>query len=304
MSDKPQVSIVIVNYNTYDYTAQCLNSIHAATLELPYEIVVVDNASFGDDVERLSEHYPDIVLVKSQENKGIAGGNNLGIRAGSSEYVLLLNNDTLVRKGSIERAVQFLEKHRDAAGVGGNLLNPDGSFQSGYVDFPSLWSEFLFATRLELFFRPSFSSHPPASTVREADWLSTAFMLFRRHALEGVGLVDEEFFIYSDETDLEYRLKRAGWKLYYLPELNTVHFGGKSLTPWRRRRMLYRGKILFFKKHYGLFRTAILRLLFAGVSLLKLMAWTALWLLPRWRHRARLEIASYQEVVQLCYRLN
>jgi N-acetylglucosaminyl-diphospho-decaprenol L-rhamnosyltransferase len=303
MTGRLQVSIVIVNYNTYDYTAQCLNSLRTTELGLAHEIVVVDNASSGDDGDRLLEHFPEIVLVRSRENRGIAGGNNLGIRAGHSRYVLLLNNDTLVEKGSIERAAQFLDAHPEAAGVGGNLLNADGSFQSGYVDFPSLWSEFLFATHLELLSRPSFSSRPPAPTAREVDWMSTAFMLFRRDALEAVGFVDEEFFIYSDETDLEYRLKQARWKIYYLPQLNTIHFGGKSLTPWRRRRMLYRGKLLFFRNHYGRSRTAILRLLFAVTSLLKAIAWTGLGLIPRWRHRARLESASHREVVQLCFRL-
>ncbi len=304
MSDEPQVSIVIVNYNTSDYTAQCLDSIRDADPQLPYETVVVDNASQGDDAAWLARRYPMIRLVRSPENRGIAGGNNLGIRASTGRYVLLLNNDTLLARGSIERAAHFLDEHPGTAGVGGNLRNPDGSFQSGYVDFPSLWREFLFVTHLGLLGNSLFPSHKPYSAAREVDWMSTAFMLFRRAALDEVGLVDAEFFIYSDETDLQYRLKQAGWGICYLPELNTIHFGGKSLTPWRRRRMIYRGKLLFFQKHYGPARTTILRVLFAVTSLLKALMWGVLCLVPKHRSLATHELISHLEVLGLCFALN
>jgi GT2 family glycosyltransferase len=301
MRTPAEVSIVLVNYNQREYTAQCLDSIRAAQIDLPYEVVLVDNASQGDDADWLESTYPDVRLVRSSRNLYIAGGNNLGIRASEGHYVLLLNNDTLLAKGSVESAARFLDGHPHVAGVGGNLLNADGSFQSGYFDFPSLWSEFLFVTRLGLLLDPLFPSHPPAAEACEVDWMSTAFMLFRRDALEQVGLVDEEYLIYSDETDLEYRLRKAGWALYYLPELTTIHFGGKSLTPWKRRRLLHRGKLLFFRKHYGLFRTTILRGLFAIMSFVKGLAWSLVALSPSRRARALAELGSHMEVVRLCF---
>jgi len=299
----PEVSIVLVNYNQREYTAQCLDSIRAAEIDLAYEVVVVDNASQGDDADWLGQRYPAVKVVRSAENRYIAGGNNTGIHAGAGRYVLLLNNDTLLTKGSVDLASQFLNEHPEAAGVGGNLLNPDGSFQSGYVDFPTLWSEFLFVTRLGLLLDPLFPSHPPALDCREVDWMSTAFMLFRREALEQVGLVDEEYLIYSDETDLQYRLRQKGWRNYYLPALSTVHFGGKSLTPWKRRRLLHRGKLLFFRKHYGPLRTAILRTLFGAASLGKSAVWALVSLVPSRRGRARLEMRSQLDVLSVCVRL-
>lgn len=303
MSTEIQVSIVIVNYNTRDYTGQCLDSIRDARLSVSYEIVVVDNASKGDDADWLEDHYPEIRVLRSEENRGIAGGNNIGIRASSGKYTLLLNNDTLVFPGSIEAAVTFLDQHPDAAGVGGNLLNEDRSFQSGHADFPSLWNEFLFVTHLGLALNPNFPFHPRGQETVEVDWMSTAFMLFRREALDTVNLVDEDYFIYSDETDLQYRLKQAGWKIHYLPELETIHFFGKSLTPWRRRKMMYRGKMLFFSKHYGGPRSAVLRLMFGAFSAVKVLTWGLVSLAPSRRERAMHELRSHLDVLQVSLHL-
>ncbi|MEM3555027.1 MAG: glycosyltransferase family 2 protein, partial [Candidatus Micrarchaeaceae archaeon] len=266
-----------------------------------YEIILVDNASTDGSADRLAQRYPEVHLVRSPRNCGIAGGNNLGIRTSRGRYVLLLNNDTLVLPGTLERAVSYLEKHPEVAGVGGNLLNPDGSFQAGYVDFPSLWQEFLIVSKLGSLWRSYYPSHPPAAEEREVDWMSTAFMAFRRETLEQVGLVDEEYFIYSDETDLQYRLKQAGWKIVYLPDLRTIHFGGKSLNPWRRRHLVYRGKLLFFRKHYGPWRTAALRALFVAAGLLKMLIWAFLWLLPSCRSRARNELSSYARILRFSF---
>jgi len=295
----PDLSIVIVHYSGREYTARCLASLRQVAPALNFEVILVDNASPEQDAGWFQEHYPEVRLIRSPENRGIAGGNNLGIRNARGRYILLLNNDTLVLPGTIERAVAYLEGHPGVAGVGGNLLNPDGSFQAGYVDFPSLWQEFLIVSKIGLLLRSCYPSHRPAESEREVDWMSTAFMVFRREALEEVGLVDEEYFIYSDETDLQYRLKRAGWKIVYLPDLKTVHFGGKSLDPWRRRHLVYRGKLLFFQKHYGRWRTLLLRLLFAGVSAAKLAFWALVWPIPPWRTRAGRELRSNWKVLRL-----
>ena len=134
----------------------------------------------------------------------------------------------------------------------------------------------------------------------------SASLLVRRSAAEQVGGVDESYFMYSDETDLQYRLHRAGWAVYYLPEVVTVHFGGGSASHWRRRKLIYRGKLLFFRKHYGPLRTALVQALFAGVSALKLLAWGPAWLAlgprPGGRERAGNEIRSNVEVLRLSLR--
>jgi GT2 family glycosyltransferase len=299
MEGSPILSIVLVNFNQRDFTAQCLDSLRAAAPALDYEIILVDNASSDGSPEWLAERYPEARVIRSPRNGGIAGGNNLGIRASRGRYVLLLNNDTLVQPGSPEQAVSYLEAHPDVAGVGGNLLNADGSFQSGYLDFHSLRGVFLIVTKLGRLLRPYYPSHPPAGAVREVDWMSTAFMAFRHEALEQVGLMDEQFFIYSDETDLQYRLRQAGWKIVYLPALQTIHFGGGSLTPWRRRHLFYRGTLIFFRKHLGLWRTLALRLLLVSSSAVKALFWGAAWLSPRHRDRAECELGSNVRILAL-----
>ncbi|MFN8496840.1 MAG: glycosyltransferase family 2 protein [Anaerolineae bacterium] len=221
----PDISIVIVNYNTKDYTAQCLDSLYANPPHSSFEVIVVDNASADGSADWLEATYPQVRLVRSPRNVGIAGGNNLGIRAGSGTYVLLLNNDTIVEPGSIDELTRFLYLHPEAGGVAGQLLNPDGTFQSGYAAFPSLPQLFLITTTIG---RLLDTDYPTYSTAEPSvDWPSTACMMFRREALESVSLVDEDFFIYSDEVDLQYRLRQSGWR-HYLAEAKTIHFGGET----------------------------------------------------------------------------
>ncbi len=297
---RPELSIVMVNFNQAHYTAQCLNSIQKAPPRVSYEIILVDNASSDGSPDELEAHYSYVKMVRSPKNGGIAGGNNLGIKAAQGKFVLLLNNDTVVMPGSIDQTITFLKAHPDAAGVGGNLLNEDGSFQSGYLNFHTLGSVFLSQTKLGQLFQPYYPSHPRGKSLKVVDWISTAFMLFRRDALEMVGLVDKEYFIYSDETDLQYRLRQAGWKIYYLPEIETIHFGGKALNPWRRRRLVYRGFLLFFHQHYGVLQTIILRFMFIGLCLLKLPYWFLASLFPQFRERADHEVHSNLDIFRMC----
>ncbi|MBI5877785.1 MAG: glycosyltransferase family 2 protein [Chloroflexi bacterium] len=295
----PELSIVIVNFNTPAYTAQCLDSLRANAPNVDTEIIVVDNASTDDSVARLTAGYPEITMIRSETNRGIAGGNNLGIRATSGKYVLLLNNDTLVLPNSIDRVVQFLDAHPQAGGVGGQLLNPDGSFQSSHYPFASFGIVLLLTTKLGQLIRPEYPSFGPNGPERAVDWLSTAFMLFRRDALDQVGLVDEGFFIYSDESDLQYRLHKHGWQICYDPDVKTIHFGGRSLTPWKRRRLVYRGYMLYFHKHLGVFQTLLLRLFFAVVSAAKLLFWALVSIAPRTRVRAAAELRSNLDILRM-----
>lgn len=294
------LSIVIVNFNTREYTVQCIDSILKSPPAVSYEIVLVDNASTDGSADYLQSKYTDFKLIRSQKNSGIAGGNNLGIQAAAGRYILLLNNDTIVLPGSIDQTVAFLESHPEAGGVGGNLLNPDGSFQSGYFRFPNLWHLFLISTKIGQLFRQNYPSHPRSDSIKEVDWMSTAFMTFRRAALFETGLVDERYFIYSDESDLQLRMWKAGWKIYYLPEVETIHFGGKSVTPWKRRRLVYRGYLLFFSKHRGAFQGLMVRAMFLIISLLKLPFWLAGYLMPDKRRRAGEELRSNWSIVRMC----
>lgn len=294
------LTIGIVTYNGRALTEACLKSICDAPPACSFEIVVVDNASTDGTAAWLREAHPAVRVVANAANAGVARGNNQCFAAAQGRYVLLLNSDTIVPPGTLDQLVAFADGHPDAGAVGGKLVNPDGSFQASWFDFPSLGCEFLHATHLGALLDPHYPSHGDAPGVRQVDWIMSASLLVRRAAAEAVGGVDESYFMYSDETDLQYRLHRAGWAVYYLPGVTTVHFGGGSSSHWRRRKLIYRGKLLFFRKHYGPLKTLLVRTLFAGTSALKLPVWAATWLLPSRRARADNELRSNVEVLRLC----
>ena len=135
-------------------------------------------------------------------------------------------------------------------------------------------------------------------------WLSSACLMVRRAALNQVGLLDEEYFIYGDEADLQYRLQQAGWKVYYLPYATTIHYGGRSMDRWRRRKMVYRGKMMFYQKNYGPTKTAALRAMLASLSVVKMVPWGVAYVAPTWRERAQKELQSNLDVVKLCVSLS
>jgi hypothetical protein len=294
------VSIVIVNFNTKDYTVQCIDSILKDPPVVKFEFILVDNASSDSSAEFLEARYPESTVIRSDKNIGIAGGNNLGIKAASGRFILLLNNDTIVLPHSIDRSVEFLTAHPEAGGVGGNLINADGSFQSGNYNFPTLGRLFLISTKIGQLMHYYYPSNARSEDIQEVDWMSTAFMTFRREALFSVGLVDEQYFIYSDESDLQLRMKKAGWKIYYLPDLQTIHFGGRSLNPWRRRRLVYRGYLLFFNNHRGAFQTMVIRLMFTIICLLKIPFWMINYLMPERRKLADEEMKSNWSIIRMC----
>jgi GT2 family glycosyltransferase len=304
-SDKaiPDVSIVLVCWNNKDYLDPCLQSLYDSNLTSSFDVIVVDNGSTDGSQEMLREKYPDVMQIQNAGNVGLGKASNQGIEATAGKFVLLLNNDTIVNQQSLDEMVRFLENQPEAGAVGGKLLNPDGSFQAGYAKFSSIWEELFITTGLGDRFWPGYPSHYDSAETIAVGWLSSACLLLRRSALDKVGLLDENYFIYGDEADLQYRLNRNGWKVYYLPFATTIHHGGRSMNRWRRRKMVYRGKLLFFQKHFGPVKTGLLRLLFGVLSLMKLFVWSIASLIPKWRERAGLEMRSNLDVIGLCFNL-
>lgn len=299
------LSFAIVNWNNRDYLQRCLRSIEDAKLDLSYEIIVADHGSIDGSHEMLAEQFPDVIIVQNEGNVGVAKGNNQCIQASTGRYVLVLNNDTIVNRKSIMAMVDFLDEHPDSGAVGGSLLNLDGSLQSSFCFFPTLKEEFLIVSHLGKRLNPIHPSyHSVWPEVRKVDWLSSASILVRREAIEDIGLIDEQYFIYSDETDWQYRLWQAGWKVYYLPQVTTVHYGGGSFEPGSKRfTLVYRGRMLFARKHYSFLYSAIQRSMFAVAALLRGFVWAILYLLPGWRKRARAQLHINLETLRLCIRL-
>ncbi len=277
------LSIVIVNWNTRAMLRQCLESIYANPPCGVFEVWVVDNASTDDSQAMVKEHFSQARLVENAQNVGFARANNLAIRQVHGRYVLLLNSDTIVKPGALESLVRFMDARDEAGACGSRLLNPDGTLQYSCYLKPTLWREFL-----RLFHLGSLrgdGSYPmanwPLDQAQEVDILQGAVMMLRRETLEQVGLLDEDFFMYSEDFDLCSRIQKENWKLYWVPWSEVIHFGGQStkLVATDMFLHLYQSKLMFMRKHYGrsvanaykfvLLVSALSRILLAPISLIE-----------------------------------
>lgn len=281
----PDVSVVVVNWNTCALTTACLASLPAAAGALAWDSWVVDNASSDGSVDAIRRHFPGTHVIANATNVGFAAANNQGISACAGRYVLLLNSDTVMPAGSLEHLVAFADERPDAGVVGPMIVNPDGSFQSGPMPFPSLWTETLSVTgigrRLTFAGYPSRSSSKSA-TAQRADYVLGACMLARRTAIDAVGGLDEGYFMYAEEPDWCWRMARAGWLTWYTPAARVTHFGGQSTGQVRAAMViaLYRAKVRFFRLHRSTAAAASLVVLFAGVSRIRKVVRAILGLTP------------------------
>lgn len=295
------LSVIIVNWNTSELLSRCLRSVYDTIDDWCVEIVVVDNASTDGSAEMVHREFSRVRLIQNAENVGFARANNQALRTIQGRYALLLNSDAAVRPGALQAMCRLMDRHPEAGIVGGKLLNPDGSFQSSYMDFPTILSETLLVTKLYRIIHPScFPSHSAAQSRKlcEADWVSGASLMIRRETLEQVGGLDEDYYMYSEEVDWCWRVKQAGWKIFYLPEAEVAHWGGQSIgrIPLHKRAQVYRGKVLFFRKCRGNGSASLFRLILLLTTALKTGAWCPALLVPsrRIRSRATHNIRSYR----------
>ena len=299
---RPDFSVVLVCWNNRSYLESCLHSLYWSGARSSFDVVVVDNGSTDGSQDMLRRNFPRAKLIENDHNVGLGAACNQGMNASAGRYVLLLNDDTLVNGPSLDTMVSFMDSTPHAAAVGGRLINPDGSFQSAHADFSSLLQEILIVTSLGEWFWPGYPSHKKFDRAQSVDWMSSACLLLRRSALAQIGFLDEEYFIYGDEVDLQFRLKKAGWQIWYLANVTTIHYGGRSMDRWRRRKMVYRGKLLFYRKHYGPLRTLLLRMTLAVFSAMKVVIWRTLQALRRTDTQPALELDSNIDILRLCWR--
>lgn len=264
------VSIVIVSWNTKALVLDCLAAIARAAGDLGVETVLVDNASADDTVAAVMRDHASVVVIENDENRGFAAANNQGIARSRGRYVLLLNSDTTPEAGSIEALVRFADSAPRSGAVGGMLLNGDGRFQASFQKAPSIVRECLAASGLgrRLWFEGYPSYGPEESRVRRrVEVIPGACMLLRRAALDEIGLLDESYFMYSEETDLCRRLRAHAWDVWYLPEARITHFGGQSTRQVRTAMVLalYRSKVRYIALHHGTMQALVLRALLTAI---------------------------------------
>ena len=255
---KPEISIAIVNWNTRDLLLKAIESLFASS-EPTIEVIVVDNASADASAQAVRSQFPDVVLIANAENIGYAAGNNQAIAVATGAYVLLLNPDVIIPQGGLARALAFMKTHEDAGALGVRQVHPGGKLQRSVRGFPSpitvLW-ELLGLARLmpksRVFgaYRMTWFQY---DRVMPVDQPMGTFLLLSSNALREVGVLDEAFPIFFNEVDWCLRCKRAGWQIYFTPDVEIVHYGGASTEQvgaamaWESRR----GLLQFFKKHYS-----------------------------------------------------
>lgn len=253
------VSILILNYKTCELTLQAIRSIYQSITSYSYEIILVDNASNDGSVETFRKEYPKLALIDNQENVGFAKANNQAMELAQGRFVLLLNSDTVIQPDTLETMIRFMDERPEVGASGCKIILPDGSLDKACKrGFPTPSASFYYAFGFSKLFPhvPGFNQYQLGYLDPDEDYsidcLVGAFMMVRREAIEQVGGLDEQFFMYGEDIDWCYRIKQAGWTIWYYPKTYIVHYKGASS---RRRpvKIIYefhRAMALFHRKHY------------------------------------------------------
>lgn len=256
---------------------ECLFSIYEHTQDLAFEVIVVDNHSSDGSVEMVKTKFPLVRLIENTVNNRYAIANNQGLDIAEGKYVVYLNSDILLRGNSIQELYHFLETHEDAGGVGGQLVYPDGSHQDSCFRFPSAVNLFYLSCFAQFYWKTRFAgnySFEHLTSPACVDFVVGACCMARRELLLQCQGMDDEFYLYGEDSDLCYRMRKLGWNVYYLPlHKPVIHYGGASTTQLfndnERKKLLWgwKARFLFVKKHYPVWRKFfILFAMFAGLG--------------------------------------
>jgi GT2 family glycosyltransferase len=253
-----KLSVIVVNYNVCVLLRQALNTIIRACAEIEHEIFVVDNASSDNSVSMVERDFPQVKLIANRKNMGFSRANNQALVLAGGEYILLINPDTITKKDTLQKTIEFMEKHPVAGGVSVRMINPMGDFlPESKRGITSQWATFFKLTGLSKMLSKSRlydRNHKywvEEFETAEVDVLSATFMLLRKSVIERTGLLDERFFIYGGDIDLSYRIRQAGFKNYYFPKTYIIHFKEQSIRKysWAYIRYFYGAMFIFAGKY-------------------------------------------------------
>jgi Predicted glycosyltransferases len=280
------ISVIIVNWNTRDVLRDCLESVYEQTQNVRFEVIVIDNSSSDGSAEIIKQKFPQVILINNSENRGFAAANNQGIIIAKGRYVLLLNPDTVVLDGAIQKTVAFAEQHPEAGVVGIRNDQPDGSLTKNCFQFASVQNLIISSLGLHRVFANSrFFGRERLSwwdylMVREVDVVAGCYMLVRRDAIDLIGKMDEAYFMYGEEMEWCWRFKRAGWKILYYPEARIIHYGGMSAAQNPANMLIEQRKsyLRFIQKRQGRIARHIALTLLLLSGLMRLGYWGLRWL--------------------------
>jgi GT2 family glycosyltransferase len=292
------VSVIIVNWNTRSILRDCLSSVFKQTQGIEFEVIVIDNGSSDSSVQMVETEFSQVNIIANTENRGFAAANNQGMAVAKGRYVLLLNSDTVILDDVIKKTVLFADTHREVAVVGCRVLNADRTLQQTCFMFPSVLNMLLATTCLyKLFPRNRFFGRERMTwwnrdSVSEVDVATGCFMLVRRQAIEKIGLMDERFFVYGEETDWCYRFKKSGWKIMFTPDGQIIHYGGQTTKQMARkfRLQLHGSELIFMKLHRSKLTFLFARFLTASFLILRVPYWLAVAALRK--HKRKLSIQT------------
>lgn len=279
-SNHPDVSILITSWNGCDLLRNCLHSVYEKTAGLTYEIIVVDDGSTDGTAEMIRREFPEVKLIVLEQNVGFAKANNRGVKVATGRYVLLLNTDTLLLNNAVKTLVDFLETHPETGACGGWLLNSDMSSQVSFGTFPSFHQAIVDALFLNDLFPwahlPNRGVCPDSSITEpiEVDYVTGADILIRKDLIDQIGLFDERFQAYCEETDFCYRLKHeANKKVHFVPQARLIHLGGMSYNkfPEYQACLQYSSYHKFLTKHHGAAYSFLTRFLYAWHYFVKMI---------------------------------
>lgn len=267
------VSIILVSYNTKDLTQQCIESVYKNTDGLSFEVFCVDNCSQDGSVEMIREKFPQVKLIASDKNNGFGAANNLAIQKCNSKYIFFLNTDTLLKNNAIKILFEFIESNEKIAAAGGNLYDDEDKNILSYGWFPTVKSKFIKAfllNRIVKFSKTNDRCENKNEELKEVDFVSGADLMVRKSVLDEVGFFDEDFFLYYEDVELQYRIKKAGHKIYINPNAKIAHLeGASSKNRVVRRKYALEAEYLFFKKAYNLSKFSLVKILFFMSHLLR-----------------------------------
>jgi len=272
-----KLSVIVVSWNVREDLVRCLDSVEKNPPDEQFEIIVVDNASTDGSVDAIRHSFPQVYVIANKDNRGFAAANNQGIEKSQGYYVLFLNPDTIVHPDSLNTLTKFMDSNQDVGACGPKLINTDGAVHAsvGYVPtFRSVLYRMTFLRFLGIF-RGHYEKLRTAIFDRDkqtdVELLSGAALMVRRATVEEVGLMDEKFFMYYEDADLCLRIKKAGWRIVFVPEAVITHVGGRSAVQIsaEKRMFVYSSLAKFMRKHYGKFAAATFNLLFKPGAIIK-----------------------------------
>jgi GT2 family glycosyltransferase len=265
------ISIIIVNLNSCQLLEECLTSIYEHTRDVTFEVIVVDNHSSDNSVAMVKTKFPQVCLIENMLNNRYAIANNRGLEIARGKYVLYLNGDTVLLGDAVKAMTAFLESQKDAGAVGCQLVNPDGSHQDSCFRFPSAVNLFYLVCLVRFYWKTRLAGNylfRNLTTPQRVDFVVGACLMARREILIKCRGMDPEYYFYGEDSDLCYRIRKAGWSIYYLPKSEQIiHYGGVSSTINlfdNNQRLKYlwgwKSRFLFVKKHYPLRRKVLIGL--------------------------------------------